>query len=199
MTAGNVPSGACFVAGTRVHVEGGTVPIEQVQVGDLVLALVEDGAAPTLQRVTRTVRHDDAHLVFVVLFPDDTSEQHCLICTTGTALHWTAHRSFNKVSDPTIFQGPEVTSLVRECAFAYGAWPVRETDTPGVAWSNTDEEDYCGPVIDLRGGGIEVSDFFPGSQPDGARDAAYAATVHRIEVAALAWYAGDLGICVSAA
>ena len=198
MKAGKEPDGPCFVAGTLVHTKRGAVPIEQIRVGDLVLARDAAGAAPIFKSVTRTVLHEEAQVLLVVLFPEGENDQRFLVCTIGTALLQTEGHGFMKVSCPDMFQAPALTSLVGEYACAYGAWPVLQTETPGVAWTHRDDQDYFGPIIDLRNGQIEVSDFFESSQPEGVLDDAFSTTVYGIEVSPQdAWFVGELGICVS--
>ena len=56
----------CFVAGTLVHTQQGLKPIEQIQVGDMVLSRHESGAGEQCyQPVTRTFQYEDRELYFV--------------------------------------------------------------------------------------------------------------------------------------
>lgn len=198
MNTGKVPEGPCFVAGTLVHTKRGTVPIEQIRVGDLVLARGAADPTPIFKSVTRTIVHEDSPVLLVVLFPEGENDQHFLVCTIGTALLQTRGHGFMRVNDPDMFRAPDLTSLVGEYACAYGAWPLLQTGTPGVAWTNTDDQDYFGPTIDMRNGHIEGSDFFAGSQPEEALGEAFLTTVHGIEVSRHDWwFVGELGICVA--
>jgi hypothetical protein len=56
----------CFVAGTLVHTQDGLKPIEQIQVGDLVLSRHESGEGELCyQPVTRTFEYEDREIYYV--------------------------------------------------------------------------------------------------------------------------------------
>ena len=53
----------CFAAGTLIHTINGLVPIENIQVGDLVLAKPENGGEQSYKPVTQTFSHVSDKLV----------------------------------------------------------------------------------------------------------------------------------------
>lgn len=56
----------CFVAGTLIWTDNGRVPIEQIQVGDLVLSKPETNDGPqAYKRVVKTFYFDDLEVEFV--------------------------------------------------------------------------------------------------------------------------------------
>ncbi|MDO4250892.1 MAG: hypothetical protein Q4C68_05210 [Moraxella sp.] len=58
----------CFVAGTLVHTDKGLVPIQDIQVGDMVLSKPEDGTGePEFKPVLKTFVHEDKEIWIVEL------------------------------------------------------------------------------------------------------------------------------------
>ncbi|QYK48958.1 MAG: Hint domain-containing protein [Phycisphaeraceae bacterium] len=58
-------SGMCFVAGTLVHTNEGLVPIEQVQVGDMVLSRHHETGAQLYKRVVNTITTHPSELYVI--------------------------------------------------------------------------------------------------------------------------------------
>ena len=65
VAADALPGHACFVAGTLVKAESGDVPIEQIQVGDLVWAWDEETGDVALKRVVETYPNQSDELIHV--------------------------------------------------------------------------------------------------------------------------------------
>lgn len=62
-------TGYFFAAGTLIHTSEGFVPIEKIEVGDLVLAQPEDKGERTYKRVTRTMHFDQKPVIRVCYTP----------------------------------------------------------------------------------------------------------------------------------
>ncbi len=67
--------GVCFVAGTLVHTSEGLQPIEEIEIGDMVLSRDEATGEVSLQEVVRTFVTPDQQVIKVGLEYDDGNEE----------------------------------------------------------------------------------------------------------------------------
>ena len=198
MSRGTAHAGACFVAGTPVHAKHGLVPIEQLRAGNLVLTRRRTDDAPSYTRIETPIRHRDARVLLVTLFPDGEADQRALVCTDTTWLLQDGAHGFIRVDDPEMFQGPVLATLVGEFAIAWGARRVLKTETPGLGWTYFDDQDYFGPTIDLRDGQVVVSDIRADSQPDDALEDDLTTIAYEIELPEGQFcFVGEQGLCVA--
>lgn len=157
---------ACFVAGTLVHTQDGLKAIEQIKVGDHVLSKPDGGeGAPDYRPVMRTVMRED-RLIWLVQYVRSGEMTAGALLVTGDhpfwvdRLGWTA--TWNLMGGHDLWLAG---CKADEGAYVYRVIQVLATETPDIGWAggrrNTDGLDMEeGPTVDLRSGGIKVS------QPD---------------------------------
>jgi hypothetical protein len=79
--------GGGFAAGTPVHTADGSMPIEKIQIGDLVLSLPEAGGEVAYKRVLSVVSHEDRELILVAFVVGDESTPRHLV-VAGDHAFW---------------------------------------------------------------------------------------------------------------
>ena len=72
------PLASGFAAGTLVHTDKGPVPIENIQVGDLVLSLLEPTGELAFKRVLNTITYTDKQAILVSYIAWDKAPSHHL-------------------------------------------------------------------------------------------------------------------------
>lgn len=91
-TAGDVPTGSCFIAGTMIQTRDGKKPIEKIRVGDIVLARDEkSGKLGYKQVVHPFIREvDEIYKIFVSGHKIETTAEHPF---------WVEGKGWTKVKD----------------------------------------------------------------------------------------------------
>lgn len=163
------PGPVCFVAGTLVHTKEGLRPIEQIKVGDWVLSKPESGEGEqAYKRVTQTFVTEQQE-VWVVDYAVDEAPTPELpptrsLVVTGNHpfwVHrkgWTAARDLKQADDLELYN----THETKELGYLLRSLKVLESDRLDCGWAR-DPEDvlrFKGPMIDLRDGGVKVSEYY---------------------------------------
>jgi len=91
---------ACFAAGTLVHTKEGSVPIEQIKVGDYVLSKPESGEGEqAYKRVTQVFAHKPTRVIRMNYIPDESQQIAHNITTTLNHPFWVTGKGWTKAQD----------------------------------------------------------------------------------------------------
>jgi len=215
----------CFAVGTLIHTKTGLKPIEDIQIGDWVLAKPENGhGAQAYKRVVRTVQFENKSVVRIDCSTSHGSES---FIVTGNHPFWVV--GYEPDYFPPDWDGPRETGWMRadrldrgllvllangEIGYVSSVDPIWRTQTEGVGWIDLGRESYAqdtGYLINLREGKIKenyhesvISDFL---DEDGfldrynheelAEDWAYKCPVYNLEIEDFhTYFVGELGVLV---
>ncbi|PHV01643.1 polymorphic toxin-type HINT domain-containing protein [Iodobacter sp. BJB302] len=161
----------CFPAGTRVWTDQGPKPIEQIQIGDLVLSQPETGGAQQYKRVVKTLVHDDKtlHKIYYRL-GDDTQSEYVLFATgnhpfwvvketvsweerdDGNDVEVVTHMPIGWVQAADLERGWHLVQLTDGtlARVMYNS-PVYRTHQPGVGWAPELQDNFeRGSLMDFN-------------------------------------------------
>lgn len=131
-----------FAAGTLVHCKNGLVPIEQIKVGDWVLAKPENGGEQAYKRVLATFKHEPQRVISAsCCVPGDRNTRERIITTLEQSFWvvdhgWTAARNVGSIRKDTQF---EIADGSYE--FTGGTTDIYATDETGIGWSSYSNND----------------------------------------------------------
>lgn len=217
--------GGCFVAGTMVRTKEGFKPIEDIQIGDRVLAQPEETGQRAYKRVVRTLQFEDKEVWSVEIFPKselDQARREDRMLTDGissrlvvTANHpfwvvglgWTRADSLDSCrglgGDYAQLQLPD-----GELALVSTVAQIRRTADAGIGWIQDLGNSDSGERIDLRKGAISAEFDFRAADMTNLRhhnegvawwnpENAYRCAVYNFEVEDFhTYYVGSLGVWV---
>jgi hypothetical protein len=168
------PDPVCFVAGTLVHTKEGLRPIEQIKVGDYVLSKPESGEGEqAYKRVTQTFVREDQEVWVVDYAVDEwpTPELPPTRSLVVTGNHpfwvdrkgWTAARDLKQADNLELYN----THETKEFGYLLRSLKVLEADRRDWGWAEDSDILSCGkgPMIDLRDGGVKVSEYYKEDVP----------------------------------
>jgi len=215
----------CFAARTLVHTKDGLVPIENIKIGDWVLAQPEQTGELAYKRVVRTTRFDSKPVYRVSYYSDRNPDQAGILIVTGNHLFYVAGHVTEEFPKPMwgdlhkrigwrradLLEYGELLLLSNGELVRFGSvGPIWRTRTEGVGWIETRRESETGRLIDLRNGKIQQSmDFGPSDfigegtfneryeLDETIEEWAYKCDVYNFEVEDFhTYYVGELGVWV---
>src|SRR4051812_11825828 len=135
-----------------VHTRNGPMPIERIEIGDLVMSLPETGENPAYARVLNTVVHHDKEVILVSFIVNDEPESSHLV-VTGDHPFWVKGKGWLRADR---MSGGEFIQIQdgRE-AYVYLAYALFKTNREGSGWTCHPGFEE-GTEVDLRNDGIEV-------------------------------------------
>lgn len=188
----------CFAAGTLVHTKTGLVPIENLKVGDWVLAQPEMGGELTYKRVAKTFVFEDKEVYLLRYANADKVEQ---IVAGGNHPFWVKGKAWTALSEidwdcKLILQdGTEVG--------VFCVQKIHKTNESNVGWVSSiygiDPMDFSGDLVDLSGAEIVFGKegVFNSSTLDSEPQAYLRRTVYNLEVEDFhTYYVGKCGVWV---
>jgi Pretoxin HINT domain len=143
----------CFVAGTLVHTNEGLMPIEQLQVGDLVLSRREYGETAVYHPVVKTYVHDDHEVVLVEYLILEEQDSRHFVATEDHPfwvrdVGWTTAGNLECGHEFDTVDGRE--NVVVSVRYLF------RTEMEDVGYTHDEGRDK-GPTIDLRNAAVRVS------------------------------------------
>ena len=179
-----------FITGTLVHTADGLMPIEAIQVGDLVLSSANATAPAAFSLVIGNVRLAAQQTCVVTYFLGDEATPRYMVCAGGQPF-WTEHEGWTR-ADVLCDGVPLITTV--ETAYAVSANLLFETSLDGVAWTHYDDGTFLGPTVDMRNGRLEFTEDTHAPASVGGH---LAASLHRIELAERRnYFVGESGLLV---
>ena len=179
-----------FITGTLIHTANGLIPIEAIQVGDLLLSSADTSAVPALSRVIGNVRLDAQQAWVVTYFLGDETTPRYMVCAGGQPF-WTEQEGWTR-ADLLCDGAPLITTV--ETAYAVWANLLFETSLDGVAWTHYDDGTFRGPAVDMRNGRLQ---FTEDSHAPASVGGYLAASLYRIELAERHnYFVGEPGLLV---
>lgn len=220
-----VAVGFCFAAGTLVPTKGGLVPIENIKIGDWVLAQPEQTGKPAYKQVVRTTRFDSKPVYRVSYYSDNDPSQKGILIVTGNHPFYVAghvkeefpksmwgelHKRIGWCRADLLEYGELLLLANGELVRVGNVTPIWRTRTEGVGWIATSRNSETGRLIDLRDGKIQESmDFGPSDflgegtfnerneLEETIEEWAYKCEVYNFEVEdSHTYYVGELGVWV---
>ena len=193
--ADGIGMGGGYVAGTLVHTSTGLVPIQDVEVGDLVQVRPHVTSEKALRRVIgRSVRADRTIEKLTFVRGDDSRSQHHVYANGNQPFWvvdagWTPVRQLQAEAIVRLADGGQAALLARS--------PVWRTDAPNVGWTR-DPREEGGRDIDFTS--LEMVGERPFDEALLANDAAspyFRGTVFGLEIEELrAFHVTELGLWV---
>jgi intein/homing endonuclease len=209
----------CFVAGTLIWTDQGQKPIEQVNVGDLVLSQPENGGERVYKRVVNTFRHEQQE-VFLLQFLDKEELEvariegrlmrpgtRSFVVATGNHPFWIKDMDWMRADslgddDNVGFDGNDVELELIDgrSTVLDRVQIVRRTSTEGIGWVPGASWFDEGTRIDLRNNTVVVG--YPGERVTNdvhwrLPDNTFRCTVYNLEVEDThTYYVGDFGVWV---
>lgn len=186
-----------FAAGTPVLTPRGSVPIERLAAGDLVLAPGPDGSAPVARKVLRREMYVDMEVQQLMYHPPGETAR-------VAVLNLSPHHPFREANRARWLALGRIDWLEAPKALATAAGPVaiaalrpfHPAGEDGLAWVGYNDLDGDGHVWNLEQG-IEVRQFVP-FDPDWDGELRFFGTLFDLEVEeAHAYLAGPHGLLVA--
>lgn len=193
----NWDNGGCFVAGTAVHTANGLVPIERVQIGDLVLSQSERGGGPVYKKVVNTFIHLEKKIVEVIYWLEDEPDTEYSVFATENHRLWVNEIGWTRVDQ--IDSGTYIQLADRRSAYVISAHPVYRTNRPNICWAASDESGFDGRLLDCSDDFAILQDahYVQSLMPTDGGDPYFRATVYNIEVEdSHTYYVGPNGVWV---
>jgi len=140
-----------FAAGTLVHTDKGPVPIENIQIGDLVLSLLEPTGEQAYKRVLNTIDHADKHVILVSYIVDDKLPTHHIVVAADQPF-WVQGRGWLPADR---MEAEFVQTHDGRETYVYLAYALFKTEREGFGWT-CHRGSQEGTEVDLRGARIEI-------------------------------------------
>lgn len=126
----NWDNDGCFVAGTAVHTANGLVPIERVQIGDLVLSQPEHGGEPVYKKVVNTFIHLEKKIVEVIYWLEDEPDTEYSIFATDNHPFWVNEIGWTQADQ--IDSGTHLQLVDRRSAYVISTHPIYRTNRQNI-------------------------------------------------------------------
>lgn len=183
-----------FVAGTLVHTESGLVPIEQLEVGDMVWSKPPGGGKIAAKRVIAKQSFEDKKTWLLEYFTPDTSFTRHLVGSAGPSF-FVDEATWREPND--VEPGHMIQLIDEGSAGVYRLRWIFGTDTPNIGWTG-DDPGALGPLIDLSEGKVHVNKIEDDVYDPSTRDNGYfMRQVFSIEVEDFdTYFVGDAGVWV---
>jgi hypothetical protein len=218
-------AGACFASGTLVYTKDGLVPIEDIKIGDRVLAQPEQTGEQAYKRVVSTTKHESKPVYRVSYYSDNDPGKRGVLIVTGNHPFYVAghvkedfpkpmwdelHRRIGWRQADKLEYGELLLLANGELVRVGSVNPIWRTRIDGVGWIETRRESETGNQIDLRSGKVQESMKFGSSDFIGEgtfneryeleetfEEWAYKCDVYDFEVEEFhTYYVGDMGVWV---
>jgi Pretoxin HINT domain len=137
------PFDTCFPRGTIVHTDRGSVPIEQIKVGDLVLSQPEMTGAIGYKPVLRTFCHQDETIVAVSYVVDGEGGNSYMLYPTRSHPFWVLNEGWRRAD--VLGSGVHLLLADGRAAVVLSCVPVYRTSEQSVGWYQKSEyNDHVG-------------------------------------------------------
>lgn len=202
------PADGCFVAGTLVHTDEGLKPIEEIQVGELVLSKRESGEGERAYKlVTKTFVHEDRHVMMLSVGGDqaDGTIRFHNLAVTPEHPFWVQGKGWKKAADiKWKWPALKLELLFSENPDVVGNEPrLFVTDKPDIVWVPQSKDlGRGGRHVDIRNmkmtENIEILGFESVRRTNRVKpEHLYKATVYNIEVDDFhTYYVSEVGVWV---
>jgi len=161
----------CFVAGTLVHTSTDLVPIEEIQVGDLVLSRHASQGEREYRRVISSATHQDREVVLLRYFTPQAEDvgPKSLVLTADHPV-WVERGGW--IRSGLLEGGYEMQLVDGSLAMVYEVRRILKSDVPNVGFTH-DDVTFEGLTIDLQNMRVNVQ--------DGAEDEVWKSALSRNE------------------
>lgn len=193
-----------FAAGTLVHCKEGLVPIEQIKVGDWVLAKPENGGEQAYKRVLAAFKHEPQRVIEVTCcVPGDRSRGKRIITTLDQSFWVVDHGWTTAIESGSRGENSQFELANSSHEYIFGTTVIYATEQPGVGWSSyhCDDPSTEGWMWDFTNHQFVAQDIFA---IDAVRNFAMDNPYLHLPVYSLelddhhTYYVGELGVRVAA-